>query len=51
MNRRYVTQELRRSRFAAQGSHDRRPLISPHRIGHVVTDACGNGRGRGGDLS
>jgi hypothetical protein len=51
MNRRQATQELRRTRAPAQGSHDRRPLISPHQIGHVVTDARGNGRGGGGDLS
>jgi benzoylformate decarboxylase len=45
MNRRHATQELRRA--PAQGSHDRRPLISPFKIGHVVADACGNGRGGG----
>src|SRR5471032_1702354 len=36
------------SRLPAQGSHDRRPLISLHQIGHVVPDprvtAAGNGR-------
>jgi hypothetical protein len=50
MNRGHATQELRRSRPPAQGSHDRRPLISPVKIGHVVADTGGNGRGGGGDL-
>src|SRR6266850_390571 len=48
MNHGRRTQSL--VRFPTQGSHDCRPLISPHQIGHVAAYARGNGRGEREDF-